>query len=92
MHRHVEVLIGRITTDPELRLRFATEPRAVIREQHLELTEVELAALVATDPAAFDALAAALDARLRKASVPVEGLPSGEMDSRSATDPKEDPR
>lgn len=67
MHKNVEVLIGRLATDPELRLRFAREPRAALREQGLELTELELVALAATDPEAFRALATALDGRLCKA-------------------------
>lgn len=68
MHRNVEALIGRLATDPELRERFAEQPFAAIRDQRLELTEVEIAALAATDPEAIRALSAALDSRLRKAS------------------------
>lgn len=66
MHKHVEQLIGRLATDPGLRERFATQPFEVLSELRLELTEVEIAALVATDPAAIRAFAATLDARLRK--------------------------
>ncbi len=68
MHRNVELLIGRLSTDSELRRRFANQPIEALREQGLELTELEQAALAATDPEAFGALAAALDARLCKAS------------------------
>jgi len=68
MHKNVEVLIGRLATDPELQRRFAEHPLLVLVEQRLELTEVEIAALAATDPDAFRALSAALDQRLRKAS------------------------
>jgi len=67
MHRNVEVLIGRLATDPELLARFARRPLAVLDAQGLELSEVERAALAALDPEAFRALAAALDARLRRA-------------------------
>jgi hypothetical protein len=68
MHRHVEVLIGRLATDPRLQRRFARRPNEVLREQGLELTEIEIEALTATDPEAFRTLTAALDARLRRAS------------------------
>jgi len=40
----------------------------VLREQALELTEVETEALAGMDPEAFRAFADQLDARLRKAS------------------------
>jgi hypothetical protein len=70
MHRNVETLIGRLATDPKLRRRFADSPEDVLRELSelgLELTEIEIAALAATDPEAFVSFAGALDARLRKA-------------------------
>ena len=68
MHKNVEVLIGRMATDPELQSRFAEQPLVVLREQRLELTEIELEALAATDPSALRAFTAALDTRLRKAT------------------------
>ena len=68
MHKNVEVLIGRLATDPELQRRFVEQPIAVLCEQRLELTEVEIAALSATDPEAFRAFTAALDPRIRKAA------------------------
>lgn len=67
MHRNVEVLIGRLATDPELRRRFAMRPLEVLREQQLELNAVELDALASTDPDALRAFAEALDVRLRRA-------------------------
>jgi len=78
MHRNVEILIGRLATDPELRRRFRTAPDATLRAQGLELTELECTALAATDPEAFRALAAALDDRLCKASLALEGRVDGE--------------
>jgi hypothetical protein len=72
MHKNVEVLIGRLATDQELQSRFAEQPSQVLREQRLELTEIELAALAATDPQALRAFTAALDTRLRKASLGFE--------------------
>jgi hypothetical protein len=69
MHRNVESLIGRLATDPQLRRRFAQDPFATLAElgaAGLELTEVEVEALSATDPAAFRRFAGALDRRLRR--------------------------
>jgi hypothetical protein len=68
MHRNVETFIGRLATDPQLLERFARQPRRVLDEQGLDLSEIEVAALVATDPDVFRALASALDARLCRAS------------------------
>jgi hypothetical protein len=91
MHKHVEVLIGRLATDPGLQARFAKQPFEVLHELRLELSEVEIAALVATDPAAFRAFTASLDARLRKATRAVEPRPaSAETHTGSATDPKKE--
>lgn len=67
MHRNVEVLIGRLATDPELQRRFARRPREALATQGLELSEVERTALAALDPRALRAFSAALDARLRRA-------------------------
>jgi len=73
MHRNVEVLIGRLATDPKLRRRFAAHAEAVLRElteQGFELNEVELSALAALDLEALDSFANAIDSRLRKAQQP----------------------
>jgi len=69
MHKNVEVLIGRLATDPALQRRFAEQPLQVLAEQRLELSEIEIAALLATDPAALRAFSEALDTRLRKADL-----------------------
>jgi hypothetical protein len=71
MHRNVEALIGRLATDSNLRRRFAGDPMGLLETliaEGFELTEVELAALAATDPRAIDRFSSALDSRLRKAS------------------------
>ncbi len=81
MHRNVEVLIGRLATDPELARRFSVRPHDVMREQRLDLTDVERDALAAIGPEAFRAFTAALDARLRRAA------PAADQ-----TDEKESPR
>lgn len=70
MHRNVELLIGRLITDPRLRHRFVNDATGVLREfrdQGLELTDIELAALAAIDPEALRAFAASIDRRLCKA-------------------------
>jgi hypothetical protein len=73
MHKNVETVIGRLATDAVLRRRFAADPRAVLAElvaQGLELTPIERDALASTHADALGALAASLDARLRKAARP----------------------
>lgn len=73
MHKNVEVLIGRLATDPQLRRSFAEDPDACLeaqRELGFELTPVELEALAATAPEAFETFALALDPRLRRAPRP----------------------
>jgi hypothetical protein len=70
--RSVEMLIGRLVTDEELRRRFAAEPRETIRLEQLrglELTVAEVDALLASPLALWESLAAALDPRLQKASL-----------------------
>jgi hypothetical protein len=72
MHKNVEILIGRLATDAALRRRFTAAPGRVLAEldgRGLALTAVEREALAATDPAAFAALADALDRRLLRAAV-----------------------
>ena len=69
MHKNVEILIGRLATDKSLQSRFSRNAYETLREQGLELTDVEIAALAAIDPKAFRAFTAAVDARLCKASL-----------------------
>ena len=74
-HRAVEIVLGRLVTDEALRRRFAASPMGTLeelREQGLELSAVERAALESLDPAAVADLARALDARLRKAALSSE--------------------
>jgi len=70
--RSVEVLIGRLVTDEELRRRFVAEPLETIRLvqlRGLELTPVEIDALLASPVSLWESLAATLDPRLQKASL-----------------------
>jgi hypothetical protein len=70
--RSVEILIGRLVTDEELRRRFVADPRETIRLEQLrglELTAAEVDALLASPMALWERLAAAFDPRLQKASL-----------------------
>ncbi len=71
MHKTVELLIGRLATDPRFRLRFRRDPVGLLNDlvaQGLELTTVEVDALASLDPEAIAAFAATLDRRLRRAT------------------------
>jgi len=70
--RSVEILIGRLVTDEELRRQFLADPRETIRlAQHpgFELTASEVEALVTSPIELWARLAAGLDPRLQKASL-----------------------
>lgn len=69
--RNVEIVLGRLATDPDLLRRFELDPGAVVREleeQGHALTPIELEAVAATDLATVAALAARLDPRIRRAA------------------------
>ena len=92
MHRNVETLIGRLATDPRLRRRFAERPAALLGElceQGLELTQVEIEALAATDPEAIRRFAGSLDPRLRRAPLPAETGLAGGATTSDTTYPEE---
>ena len=77
-HRNVELLIGRLATDPALRRRFGHDPLAVLnqlRQEGYELTVLELEALATTDVDAIQSFARALDARIRRAETGGSGRP-----------------
>ena len=70
--RSVEIVIGRLATDEELRERFQHAPERTLREliaQGLELTESEVASMLACGRRCIDALARELDPRLERASL-----------------------
>jgi hypothetical protein len=70
--RSVELLIGRLVTDEDMRLRFLADPRDTIRLEQLVglvLTRAEVDALLASPVALWERLAEALDPRLQKASL-----------------------
>ena len=65
----MELLIGRLVTNPIVRRRFADDPAAVLRElqdEGYDLTAIELDALAATDPDAIRAFAESIDPRIRR--------------------------
>jgi len=74
--RNVEIVIGRLATDEEMREKFLENPGAAItkmRGDGLELSTVEVEALTALPANALEALAEALDPRLQKASLKTGG-------------------
>lgn len=74
--RSIEILVGRLVTDEELRQRFIAAPLETLRlvqQQGLELTAVELDALLASPVSLWTSLAAVLDERLQKACLKRRG-------------------
>ena len=74
--RSVEILIGRLVTDEELRERFVVAPLETLRlerQQGVELTAAELDALLASPLSLWTRLTALLDERLQKASLKKRG-------------------
>lgn len=70
--KNVEMIIGKLATDEEFRRAFQRDPARTLlgcTERGFELTQAELTALVATDPAIYDRFADALDPRLLKVSL-----------------------
>jgi hypothetical protein len=70
--RNVEILIGKLATDEELRARFAADRTATLREFAAEghaLTGAEVSALLAVDVKRCERFAAGIDPRLQKASL-----------------------
>jgi hypothetical protein len=73
--RNVELLIGRLLTDEELRRQFLRTPVAVVdafKRQGWELTDSEADALATTDARTFADLAERIPSRLRRCSLRTE--------------------
>jgi hypothetical protein len=67
--RNVELFIGRMLTDEDLRQRFARAPQRALSEyceQGWELTRAEVDALLETDVRFWSLAAATLPSRLRR--------------------------
>src|SRR3989449_3967314 len=71
-HQSVELLIGKLVTDEEVREAFQQNPHAVLawlRDQGLQLSSLEMDALKSIDPSELSGLADIIDRRLQKASL-----------------------
>jgi predicted regulator of amino acid metabolism with ACT domain len=68
----VQLVIGWVLTDEELRLRFVERPRetlAELQDQGYELTWSEIDALARSDPHTWETMARRLDPRLQRCSL-----------------------
>ena len=68
--RGVQLVIGKLLTDADFRQRFeshANECLGGLRQRGIDLNEIEIAALVETDPRVWSRMATRMDARLRSA-------------------------
>ncbi len=73
--RAVQLLIGQILTDEELRRRFVQRPEETLtelRDQGVELTKSEIDALVLTDRTLWEATAKRIHPRLQRCSLEPE--------------------
>ena len=70
--RTVQLLIGQILTDEDLRRRFIAAPAetlAAVREQGLELTPIEIKALIDTPPGVWETTARKIHPRLQRCTL-----------------------
>jgi hypothetical protein len=68
----VQLVIGRVLTDEELRARFVERPLETLTElteQGFELTRDEIAALVQSDPDVWPSMASRIHPRLQRCSL-----------------------
>jgi len=75
----VQLVIGWLLTDEDLRLRFKERPRETLgelREQGYELTVDEIDALVRSDPDVWPMLARRIHPRLQRCSLRPSSSPS----------------
>jgi hypothetical protein len=73
--RIIEILIGRLITDEDFRADFlqdAEKTLLALCDRGLELSRIEIAALLKTDPTLWSRTAAAIDPRLQKVSLKTE--------------------
>ena len=72
MQRNIERLIGRLATDEDFRFAFQRNPQKTLNDAAawgLDLSAIEVEAVLATDRTLWDRIAAELDSRLQKASL-----------------------
>jgi hypothetical protein len=70
--RSIELFIGRLVTDEEFRETFTRNPTAAVGQfvdSGLELTKVEVAALLSTRAEIWERIADQIDSRLQKVSL-----------------------
>jgi hypothetical protein len=70
--RNVELLIGRLLTDEEMRDRFMLRPAGTLEDfcrQGWELSQGEIEALAATDATMWSDLASRIPSRLKRCSL-----------------------
>jgi hypothetical protein len=75
--RNVEILLGRLLTDEELRRSFTRAPLETLTEfseQGWELTRGEIDALVETDAQLWSRVAAKLPSRLQRCSLRIDDV------------------
>jgi hypothetical protein len=68
----IQLIIGRLVTDEEYRLRFLEDPRGFLfglRDQGVELTTKEIDALIRTDVALWPEVADRIDPDLQRSSL-----------------------
>jgi hypothetical protein len=68
----VQLVMGRLLTDEDLRLRFVERPRETLvelRDQGYELTGDEIEALVRSDPGVWPSMARRIHPRLQRCSL-----------------------
>jgi hypothetical protein len=70
--RTVQVIVGRLITDEEYRLKFLSDPLRVLmtlRDQGVDLTSAEIDALIRTDRTLWSDAAARIDPHLQRSSL-----------------------
>jgi hypothetical protein len=68
----IQLIIGRLVTDEEYRLRFLEDPRTFLfglRDQGVEVTPREIDALIRTDAALWPEVADRIDPDLQRSSL-----------------------
>ena len=74
-HKNVQIVIGRLLTDEELRAQFVRAPAETLEElsdRGWELTRAEIEALLETDPLLWGRVALKLPSRLQRCSLRTE--------------------
>ena len=76
--KHVELLIGRLLTDEDLRRQFSSAPLDTLTslsDQGWDLTRGEIEALVQTDVQLWSRVAAKLPSRIQRCSLRAASVP-----------------